>query len=379
MNFTTMTVFLNTLPQKGIPGVDCIIKKGYETIYRYHTGYADREEKIEMKGDELFNLYSATKPITCTAVLQLYEKGKILLNEPVSNYIPEYKNLKVLHRQPNSESYVVPAQKPMTIMQLLTMTSGLDYDLDTPEIRKVVEATDGRAPTMEVARALAAKPLSFEPGEHWQYSLSHDVLGALVEAVSGQNFEDYLRENIFDHCEMKDTTFAFTPKVEKRMMAQYIRNIETGEVTRTESKSRHTLGSEYQSGGGGLISSVNDYSNFVAAMANGGYSHTGKRILSQQTIDFMRANHLTPQQMSDYNWAHLKGYGYGLGVRTHITYAGSDSNSPIGEFGWAGAAGCYLLIDPENKISMFYTQHMLNNMETYVHPRLRSILYSCLE
>lgn len=379
MDFTRMTDFLNTLPSKGIPGVDCIIKKGYETIYRYYTGYADREEKTEMQGDELFNLYSATKPITCVAVLQLYEKGKILLNDPVGNYIPEYKNLKVVHRLPNSESYILPATKPMTILQLLTMTSGLDYDLDTPEIRKVVKETDGKAPTMAVIKALAEKPLCFEPGEHWQYSLSHDVLAALVEAVSGQKFEDYLKENIFKPCEMTDTTFGFTPEVEKRMMAQYIRNLETGKVTRTESKSRHTLGSEYQSGGGGLISSVKDYSNFVAAMANEGYTHTGKRILSKHTIDLMRANHLTPQQQSDYNWAHLKGYGYGLGVRTHITYAGGDSNSPIGEFGWAGAAGCYLLIDPENNISMFYTQHMLNNMETYVHPRLRSILYSCLE
>lgn len=378
MNFTKMTDFLNTLPQKGIPGVDCIVKKGYETVYRYNTGYADREAKIPMKGNELFNLYSATKPITCTAVMQLYEQGKILLHDPVSNYIPEYKNLKVLYRRPNSESYIVPAEKPMTIMHLLTMTSGLDYDLDTPEIRRVKEETDGRAPTMEVIKALATKPLCFHPGEHWQYSLSHDVLGALVEAVSGKKFGEYLKENIFDPCEMQDTTFKFVPEMESRMMAQYTRNLETGEITRTESKCRYALGTEYESGGAGLISSVEDYSKFVAAMANGGVAHTGKRILSQATIDLMRTNHLNEQQWKDFNWAHYKGYGYGIGVRTLVTHANSDANSPIGEFGWAGAAGCFLIIDPANNVSLFYTQHMLNSMEPYVHPRLRNILYSCL-
>lgn len=379
MDFTRMTDFLNTLPQKGIPGVDCIIKKGHDVIYRYHTGLADREQGISMAGNELFNLYSATKPITCTAIMQLYEQGKILLHDPVANYIPEFKDIKVLQRQPNSEAVIVPAQKPMTIMHLLTMTSGLDYDLDTPEIRKVVLDTDGRAPTMEVIKALAAKPLCFQPGEHWQYSLSHDVLGAVVEAVSGMKFGDYLQKYIFEPCGMVDTSFALSKENEGRMMAQYIRNIETGQVTRTENKTRYALGTEYQSGGAGLISSVEDYSKFVAAMSNGGYTHTGKRILSQNTIDLMRANHLNEQQWKDFNWAHYKGYGYGLGVRTHVTYSNSDANSPIGEFGWAGAAGCFLIIDPQNNVSLFYTQHMLNNMESYVHPRLRSILYSCLE
>lgn len=259
------------------------------------------------------------------------------------------------------------------------MTSGMDYDLDTEEIRRVVTETEGKAPTMQVAKAMVQKPLCFQPGDHWQYSLSHDVLGAVVEAVSGKTFGEYLKENIFIPCQMNSTTFKCTPEVEKRMMAQYIRDEKTGVVTRTESKNRLALGTEYESGGGGLISSVEDYSCFVAAMANGGYTHTGKRLLSQHTIDLMRTNHLGTEQWKDFNWRHYKGYGYGLGVRTLVTHHNSDANSPVGEFGWAGAAGCYLLIDPQNNISMFYTQHMLNNMESYVHPRLRNILYSCLE
>lgn len=379
MNFTKLSNFLDSLPAIGIPGVDCIVKQGYNTIFRHQAGYADREKQIPMNGTESFFLYSSSKPITCTAVLQLYEQGKILLTDPISDYIPEFGNMQILHHKGNGESVLLPAKNAITISNLLSMTSGLDYNLTGPAILEVQNRTGGRAPTKEVIRALASQTLCYEPGTRWQYSLSHDVLGALIEIVSGQQFGTYLKKHIFDPLEMNNTRFAHAGDYPESMMAQYRRNNETGEVSRINLENEYILGSEYESGGAGLISTVDDYGKFVAAMANNGRAHTGEWILSRATIDLMRLNQLNGQQMLDFDWPQFAGYGYGLGVRTMVDPARGGANSPVGEFGWGGAAGTYLLIDPKNRISMFYTQHMRESMECYVHPRLRNVLYACLE
>ena len=331
-----------------------------------------------MVGKESFFLYSSSKPITCTAVLQLYEQGKILLTDPVSNYIPEFRNMQVQHQRGNGEIFSAPAQREITIANLMSMTSGLNYDLNSPAIQEVRQKTQGRCPTIDVARALASQPLCYEPGTQWQYSLSHDVLGALIEIVSGEAFGTYLHDHILTPLKMGHTRFAHGKDLPDNMMAQYLRNNDTGDVAHIDLTNEYILGSQYESGGAGLISSVEDYSNFVAAMANGGIAHNGYPLLSQNTIDLMRRNQLSPLQMTDFDWPQFAGYGYGLGVRTMVDPVRGGANSPLGEFGWAGAAGTYLLIDPQNHISMFYAQHMRESMEAYIHPRLRNDLYSCL-
>ena len=139
------------------------------------------------------------------------------------------------------------------------------------------------------------------------------------------------------------------------------------------------FGPEYESGGGGIVSSVNEYSKFCAALANGGLGLTGERILSSATVELMRVNQLTtPELLKNFNWKQLKGYGYGLGVRTLIDKAASGSTGDLGEFGWGGAAGATVLIDPERRLSMFYAHHMLNPQEEYYQPRIRNVLYACL-
>lgn len=371
MDFTRLTAFLDTVPTFGAPGVDCIVKMGYETVYRHQAGCADREANRPMTGSESFYLFSTTKPITCTAVMQLYEQGKFLLTDPVSDYIPEFRNMQV---KPRGADILSPVQNPITVADLLSMSSGLDYDVTAPEIRQVQQATGGRAPTVEVIRALAKRPLWFEPGTHWQYSLSHDVLGALVEVVSGQRFGTYLKEHIFEPLGMTHTGFKPRPD----MMAMYRRDPETGTVSRIPTENEFILGSEYECGGAGLISTVEDYSKFAAAMANGGRTPDGEHILSQNTIDLMRTNRLDEIKMKDYGYSCLGSYGYGLGVRTMVNPMLCGANSPVGEFGWDGAAGSYVLIDPKNNLSLFYAQQMREGMGYYVHPRIRNILYSCL-
>lgn len=177
---------------------------------------------------------------------------------------------------------------------------------------------------------------------------------------------------------MEHTKFINDGNFPNNMMVQYRRDNETGKVSRIKLEYEYIWGYEYESGGAGLISTVEDCAHFAAAMANKGIAHTGERILSPATIDLMRLNQLNNQQMADLDWPHFVGYGYGLGVRTMIDPARGYDNSPVGEFGWGGAADSYLLIVPKNKISMFYAQHMRESVEPYVHPRLRNILYSCL-
>lgn len=378
MDFTRLTQFLDRVPALGIPGLDCVVQIGYDTVYRHHCGYADREAKTPVSGDELFYLYSCSKVVTSVAALQLYESGAFLLTDPLYDYIPEFRDMTVRTVRSNGEVILSKAQNSITIGDLFSMTAGLDYDLTVPMLQKVREKTGGKAPTLEVVKALAGQPLQFEPGTHWRYSLCHDVLGGLIQVITGKTFGAYLRENIFDPLEMPNTGFARPPEVLQKMMTLYRRDEETNIVHRVTLDNEFIFGTEYESGGAGLISCVQDYARFAAALANGGVGANGNRILSQNTIDLMRTNRLNATQQADFDWIQFKGYGYGLGVRTMVDKAVGGSPGPLGEFGWAGAAGAYVLVDPENQLSMFYTQHMRKSLEPYVHPRLRNILYACL-
>lgn len=379
MDFQYLTTFLDGLPTIGIPGTDCIVLEGYQTIYRHCSGYSDREAQIPMQGDERFYLYSCTKPITCAAALSLYEKGMFLLTDPLSEYMPEFKDMTMRIVKANGEEVILPCQNQITVGDLFSMTAGFGYDLTIPAFQEIVEKNNGTAPTREVIKALASRPLLYEPGTHWRYGLEHDVLGALIEVLSGKSFGQYLQEHILDPLEMKRTGFLHSPLARSGMMAQYRRDESNGNVSRIPlEENEFIFCKKYESGGAGLISCTADYARFSAALANGGIAENGERILGKNTIDLMRVNRLNARQMHDFDWMPLKGYGYGLGVRTLIDKASAGSPGSLGEFGWAGAAGSYVLIDPDRHLSMFYAQHMRKNMEDYVHPRLRNILYGCL-
>lgn len=383
MDFRALTDYLDSLPGIGIPGVDCIVQSGYQTVYRHWSGFADREEGLPMGGQERFFLYSSSKPITCLAALQLYERGKFLLTDPLYEYIPEFKHMAVKRTLENGETVLEETKNPVRISHLFAMTGGFSYELDIPSVRRVQESTDGRAPTLAVAKALAEEPLLFEPGTQWHYSISHDIIGALIEVLSGKSFGEYLKENIFAPLGMTRTGFERTPEVLGSMMAQYQRDDETGAVTQVGLENKYILGTEYESGGAGLISCTEDYIKFTSALANGGYGASGNRIISRGTIDLMRTNFLDPGIIKTMDWAELQGYGYGLGVRTMMDRAVCGSNGTQGEFGWCGAAGTYLLIDPERKLSLFYAQQVLENRSGKFQPRMRNnrirnILYGCL-
>lgn len=377
MDFKPVASLIDRLTSWRVPWAEVLIMHHNEIVFQYRNGFENLEEKTPIRDNAIFNLYSMTKIMTCVAALQLVEKGDILLLDPLSQYLPEFKEMQVKKALPNGEVYYQKATRPITVRDLFTMTAGFSYDIHAPSIKEAVERTNGTLPTREFAKALAKEPLMFEPGTHWNYSMCHDVLGALVEVVSGKRFGTYLQDEIIKPLGMQDTTFDLNEAQQSRLIPQYLFDEEQDKAVRMDGNG-FRVGTELDSGGAGLLSTVNDYAKFLNALTGFGTSPEGVRILSRASVELMRTDHLNDMTRPDFSWDHMYGYGYGLGVRTHISTAGSGSLSPVGEFGWAGAAGCMAIIDPDSGLTVMYAQHLLNSQEHYVHRRLRNTVYSCL-
>jgi len=390
MNFTNLEKFMDRLTNWRIPGNAISVYKDGKEIHRYASGYSDIEKKIPFSGDDLIYIYSCSKVTTVSAMMQLIERGIVLPSDPVCDYIEEFKETYV--RGENGE--IKKAETTMTIRHLMTMTAGLDYNLDSDEIKAALRDTNGKADAKTIAKYIAKRPLLFEPGTFWNYSLCHDVLAGVIEAVTGTRFSEYVKKNIFEPLGMEKAYYHATPEIKKQLNPKYIYKVDNGnssdivamQMKTPDGKGRiedtgkgnsHILGDNYDSGGAGIITTVNEYAKLAGALANGGVGATGERILSPGAINLLRANQLDERAMSTMTWSNLAGYGYGLGVRTLIDIAKSGSCGSIGEFVWGGAAGATVLVDPDKNIAFFYSHHMLNPQEAYYQPRLRNAFYSC--
>lgn len=384
MNFEYMKNFMDSLTEWIIPGNSVVIYKDGKKVFEYSSGYSDLEKKIKKTGEEQLYIYSCSKVATVTAALQLYEQGKFLLSDPLYEYLPEFKKMYV-----KDGDRIKAAENPITIRDLFTMTAGLSYATNTPAFEKARKLTDGKMDTRTVIKCLAEEPLLFEPGARWNYSLCHDVLAVLAEVVSGMRFSEYMKKYIFEPLDMNNSYY-HTPN-DVIISPQYIYEIQdTKNIVELQQKEHTTgvvkraygnelvFGENYDSGGAGIITTVDDYAKFAAALANSGTGLNNNRILSSATVKLMKTNQLNEAQRKTMNWRRLRGYGYGLGVRTLIDKAESGSNSSIGEIGRGGAAGATIIADTEEKVALFYAHHMLNPQEEYYQPRLRNVLYSCL-
>lgn len=384
MNFEYMKNFMDSLTEWIIPGNSVVIYKDGKKVFEYSSGYSDLEKKIKKTGEEQLYIYSCSKVATVTAALQLYEQGKFLLSDPLYEYLPEFKKMYL-----KDGDRIKAAENPITIRDLFTMTAGLSYATNTPAFEKARKLTDGKMDTRTVIKCLAEEPLLFEPGARWNYSLCHDVLAVLAEVVSGMRFSEYMKKYIFEPLDMNNSYYHAPNDV--IISPQYIYEIQdTKNIVELQQKEHTTgvvkraygnelvFGENYDSGGAGIITTVDDYAKFAAALANSGTGLNNNRILSSATVKLMKTNQLNEAQRKTMNWRRLRGYGYGLGVRTLIDKAESGSNSSIGEIGWGGAAGATIIADTEEKVALFYAHHMLNPQEEYYQPRLRNVLYSCL-
>ena len=375
MNFSKLDDFMKGMVDRGYPSCELAIAKDGEIVYRTSVGYSDAAKTRPAGNGELYWMFSCSKVITCIAGLRLLEAGKISLDDPVSKYLPEFAELKVK----GADGTISPAKNTMTVLHLFTMTSGLTYDITTPAISKAISDPD--ATTRSVVRAMAEDPLAFEPGTHYCYSLSHDVLGAVIEAASGMTLAEYVTSNIFDPLGLKNIGFHETEDLIPRFADMYEGNSGTYKSTQIPCTNGYIFSPQYDSGGAGLYSNVDDFIAILNVIANGGKTPDGYSILRPETIALAEKNLLDDVALRDFCKGRLYGYGWGLCGRVHHNPDVSFSLAPVGEFGWDSAANAFSLIDTKNRVAVLFAAHVRGYEYGYhsVHPKLRNVIYECLE
>ena len=366
-----------------IAGCAVRVMRNDDVCFEGSFGYADIDKKVKMSAENtIFPIASMSKVITVAAVMQLYEQGLFKMWDPVSEYLPGFKNPKVAKEKPDGSYEIEDAKGEVTMRQLFTMTSGVPYGWgDTAagriRIEKEKEWQESGKPcpgAVEYANLVGQLPLAFEPGERWMYGFSIDVLGAVAEVLSGKTLGEYMKEHILDPLGMKDTGFFVPPEKLDRVATLYHIN----EGLKAEERWYETKKPEFESGGGGLYSSVRDYSRFAQMLLHGG-TLDGVRILGRKTVGLISTDHLTPEQRKGSTWDTQRGYGYGLGVRvmTHPELAGI--NGSVGEWGWDGAFGNWFCVDPKENLTCVYLTTNLPGEHYRFIPKLMASMYAGLE
>ena len=366
-----------------IAGCAVRIMQNDEVCFEGSFGYADIEKEIPMSSENtIFPIASMSKVVTVAGIMQLYEKGRFKLWDPISEYLPGFRKPRIAKEKPDGSYEMTEAKGEVTIRQLFTMTSGVPYasgDTAAGRIRseKEKEWMEQGKPfpgTAEYCNLVGQLPLAFEPGERWMYGFSIDVLGALIEVLSGQTLGEYLKEHIFDPLGMQDTGF-FVP-AEKHGRVATLYHIQEG--LRPEEREYPDSKPEFESGGGGLFSTVRDYSRFAQMLLHGG-TLDGERILGRKTVDLISTDHLTPEQRITDNWDTQRGYGYGLGVRVMTNPEIADINGSVGEWGWDGAFGNWFCVDPKENLTCVYLTTNLPGSHYRFIPKLMASMYASLK
>ena len=367
-----MTAYLDSLQEKGIPSVDCIVYRDHKEIYRHMNGTVDIEKKEKVRADHRYLMFSMTKVQTMTALMQLVENGRISLDDEVGKYLPAYRDIKVLDKEG-----VRASDEPMRIWHLASMQSGLDYNLSRPGIVRVLNEKGQKAATRELVESFVESPLEFTPGTHFIYSLSHDVIAAIIEVVSGMSFGEYLKKHIWEPLGMKNTFFA-KPMNDglDRLAQQFVVNDDG--IVPMEQSCDYQLSESYESGGAGLVSCTEDYAKLGDALACGGESSDGIRILKAETVEQIKKNLLCEASLKDFHDSMGRiAYGYGCGMQVLMHPEKVGSTSPKGIFGWDGAAGSCIQMDTVSRTSFVYVQHVRNCGMAYdvIHPTLRDVVF----
>ena len=370
---------------KKIAGASVAVYKDGEMCFDKQYGYADIENNKKIEKDTIFRLYSCTKPITATALMILFERGELDLEYPLHKYIPAYKDMKIVVEQGN----LTDCQTDITIRDLLNMTSGLVYPGGWFEAGRHAEPlfeeiisklnTPDALTTVEVAERIAELPLYFEPGKMWNYGTSADVLGAVIEIISGMKLSEFMKKEIFEPLGMKDTAF-YVPSDKWDRFSKLYMPTENG-IALYEGNhlgiSDYKTPPAFESGGAGLVSTVGDYMRFTKMLLNGGELE-GVRILSENTVSFMTQNHMTDQQYYSMQYGSTKGYGYGSFMRVLKNTAAATTNGDEGEYGWDGWTGTYFTVNPKkNLIIIYFIQKCGTGMDD-ITKRLRQIVYSAI-
>ena len=357
-----------------LPGAVALVARRGKLALLESLGQQDPAAGSRMTRDAIFRIYSMTKPVVSVAVMMLMEQGKLLLSDPVARHLPEYANQKVAVER-GGQLELEAVVRPASVQDLLRHTAGLTYEFlgSAAAQRQYAKLQIGsrERSNAEFSQTLAALPLMYQPGSVWEYSRATDVLGRLVEVVSGQTLGDYLRQHIFIPLGMLDTGFA-VPAADQHRIAEPFAHDPDGGVPMRVLEPRRVAAME--SGGGGLLSTAMDYARFLQFMRNRGELN-GVRLLSSSTVDFMTADHLGSIPVSGDLLPPGHGFGLGFAVRTAAGIASVPGS--VGLYYWGGIAGTTFFVDPTQDL---YALLMIQapNQRDYYRPLFRSLVYAAL-
>ena len=377
---------------KRVPGIQIMMNQGGKIVLNTIVGNRGLQDSRPLTKDDIYRIYSMTKPITAVAAMQLYEQGKFHFDDPVSKYIPELENLRVL-----KDGELIAANQPITMHQILTHTAGFSYgfDLSDPVDRKYREAKLWSSKTLDhFVEKLARLPLKYHPGTQWHYSVAVDVTGLAIERISGIPFDQYLRKHVLDPLDMVDTSFAVPKQKLHRLLPSQIfdyRRMEAASLTdfidilgymQPKDAMYDYESVTLFSGGGGLVSTTRDYMRF-AEMLRGGGVLKGTRILTEDTIKDMTRNHLPTTILAsgtgeDVFLSRLAGYGFGLGFGVVTDPTATKSAVSKGTFMWGGAAATIFWVDPAEEIVVLGMMQLLTSPYQF-REELRNAVYGTIK
>lgn len=372
-----------------LPGAVTMVVRHGQVVWTRAQGLMDVERNKPARRDTIFRIYSMTKPVTSIAMMQLYEQGRFLLNDPVHKYIPEWKDLQVYRSGRWPEFETEPAATTMTVWDLMTHMSGLTYGfMERTNVdaayRQLKLDGSGNLTLEKLVERLAELPLEFSPGTAWNYSVSTDVLGYLVQQLADKPLDEYFQDHIFEPLGMADTGFSVPEDKLDRFAACYLHQPgDTMKLQDDPERSRFLKTPSFLSGGGGLVSTVDDYRHFAQALSQGG-EYDGQRIIGRKTLEFMRSNHLPGNQdlpalsIGAFSETPYEGNGFGLGFSVKTDAAKSRTIGSVGEYGWGGLASTNFFVDPvEDMVVIFMTQLMPSSSYP-IRQELRSIVHGAL-
>jgi CubicO group peptidase (beta-lactamase class C family) len=382
--------FLGRIVDQGqVSGAGGLVIRRGAWAYRKSFGLRDIKNNLPMEDDSIYRIFSMSKTFTVVAAMTLYEQGLFKLHDPVAEFLPAFKDLKVAEHDVRGIMKIVPPKRPLTFWHLFTMTSGIPYpggeshsarlQAETNQ-RMADDAVNGRPwNTARIVDAAAAVPLCFHPGDCWMYGFSHDVLGRLIEVLSGKTLGQYLEEIIFKPLGLADTGFYTPPEKQSRLTRPYAyTGTGLAEITDLAIDAGRPVPPAFESGGGGLASTLDDVGKYGLMLLNSGKFGT-ERILSRKTLDLLRQNHVEPALIREFGFPAMAGYGYGLGVRTMLDTAAAGLNGSVGEWAWDGMLGTWYCVDPkEDLVAVFLVQRLPGGNED-LPKRFAQTVYAAID
>ena len=378
-----------------LPGWLLTIRRHGRLAYVARCGSRDLEAGLPVTDDTVWRIYSMTKPVTSVAAMILYEEGRLALTDPVSDFIPAFKDVRVYAGGSDLKQLTVPATEPVRIWHLLTHTAGLTYGFHrvhpVDAMYRAAGFEWGTPPGTDLARACdlwAGFPLLFQPGTEWNYSVATDVLGRVVEVASGQRLDEFFTDRIFGPLAMTDTAFWAAPAVQPRLAALYTPG-KDGKATRLDALGRAALKEPRMlSGGGGLVSTAADYDRFTQMLAHRPDSPAGElrgvKLLGPRTVGYMTRNHLPGGADLEtfgrplFAEAPFRGVGFGLGLAVMIDPVPGKVTGSAGEISWGGAASTAFWVDQEADLTVSFFTQLLPSSTYPIRAQLRQLIYQAL-